>query len=157
MADVITDCLGGCELRKFDQVNRITIPGAYRSRLGKQVYLLKNFQSTCKANNCIIAYSAEEYLKFFERLSEIYSGEVLAKAQRKVSASVDRAIIDKDGRITLKPEFMEFAALTEDALIVCQPNKIEFWNPERWDNLFADEEQTDEDEGEMPDFSKITF
>ncbi len=157
MADDILKCLGGSELRKFDQVNRITIPGPFRSGLGKQAYLLKNIQSTCKANNCIIVYSAEEYLKFFERLETIYKGEVLAKAQRKISASVDRVVIDKDGRITLKPDFMSFAELSDEAMIVCQPKKLEIWCPKKWNDLFGDEEQTEEDEGEQPDFSQLVL
>ncbi|MCR5522069.1 MAG: hypothetical protein K6F64_00300 [Clostridia bacterium] len=155
---VITSCIGGCENRKFDQGNRITIPNAFRERFqAKQVYLLKNIQSRSKANNCIIAYTPEEYLAFYERLETIFEGEMLDKAQRKIAGSTDRAIIDKDGRISLKPDFMEFAQLTDEAVISCQPKKIEIWNPEKWSALQVFDEQTETDEGEQPDFSRVQF
>lgn len=155
--ETVLEFYGGSELRKFDQTCRLTIPVPFRNGLDKTAYVLKNIQSSSKATNCLIVYSPEEYLKFFERLESVYTGEVLAKAQRLVSANVDRVSIDKGGRISVKPEFMDFAELREDALIVCQPRKLEIWSPAKWNNLFGIPVQTEEDEGEQPDLSMIVL
>ena len=126
------DCLGGKELRKFDQVNRITIPTRFRSRYGNTVYLFKNFQS----NDCIVVYSEQDYLDVYNGLAEVYSGAELTYVQRLFANNIDMAVIDKAGRITLKPDFIEFAGLVDEALIIAHPDRIELWNQERWDSQF---------------------
>ena len=158
--DIISKCIGGNEVRRFDQNNRITIPGNFRERFGnKQVYLLKNVQSKSKSTNCILAYTPEEYYGIFRRLEESFKGEMLDKAKRRIAANSDRVILDKDGRITLKTEFMEFADLCneEEAVISCQPTKIEIWNKSKWEIFTSFDNQTDEDEGEQPDFSQVSL
>ncbi len=126
------ECFGGRELRKFDQVNRITIPTRFRSRYGNTVYLFKNFQS----NDCIVVYSEEDYLKVYDGLADVYSGAELTYVQRLFSNNIDMAVIDKAGRITIKPDFIEFAGLADEALVIAHPDRIELWNQDRWEAQF---------------------
>lgn len=127
------NCLGGSEVRKFDQVNRITIPTRFRARYGNTVYLFKNFQS----NDCIVVYSEEDYLKVYDNLAKVYTGAELTYVQRLFSNNIDMAVLDKAGRITIKPDFIEFAGLTDEALIIAHPDRIELWNQDRWDAQFT--------------------
>lgn len=139
------DCLGGRELRKFDQVNRIAIPARFRSRYGNTVYLFKNFQS----NDCVVIYSEEDYLKVYDNISKSYTGAALTYVQRLFLDNIDMAVIDKAGRITLKPDFIEFAELQDEALIICHPDRLELWNQSRWDAQFTPEA--------MPDLSQFNL
>lgn len=122
-------CYGGCELRKFDQVNRLAIPAKFRSRYGSTVYLLKNFLG----DKCIIMYSEEAYLKVYNNIANDYSGAELAIVQRLFTQSSDMATMDKAGRITVSEEFQEFAELKGEALIVNSPDRIELWNKDNLD------------------------
>ncbi len=133
------NCLGGRELRKFDQVNRIAIPTRFRSRYGDTVYLFKNFQS----NDCVVVYSEEDYLKVYDNISKSYTGAALTYVQRLFLDNIDMATIDKSGRITLKPDFIEFAGLENEALIICHPDRLELWNEGKWNAQFVPEEMPD--------------
>jgi len=133
------DCLGGRELRKFDQANRLTIPPRFRSRYDNAVYLFKNFQS----KDCIVLYSEEDYIKVFDNISKVYTGEVLTKVQQLFINNIDMATMDKSGRISIKPDFIEFAGLGEEALMICFPDRIEIWDPAKWDAQFKEEELPD--------------
>ncbi len=119
---------GGQELRKFDQINRITLPAKFTTDFGTKVYLFKNFQN----NQCIVLYTEEDYLSVYYGLEDVFSGEELSLAQNYFIDHIDMAAIDKSGRVTLKQDFIEFAGLKEEVLIVRQPNRLEIWDPEKW-------------------------
>jgi MraZ protein len=139
------ECLGGRELRKFDQLNRISIPTKFRARYGNTVYLFKNFQS----KDCIVVYSEEDYLKVYDGISKSYTGAALTMVQRLFLDNIDMATVDKAGRITLKPDFIEFADLGEEALVICHPDRLELWNQARWDAQF--------EQSIMPDLSAFNL
>ena len=144
-AGIQPDCLGGREIRKFDSMNRVVIPAPFRSRYGNVVYLFKNFQN----NDCVVVYSEEDYLKVYNGIAKTYTGAELAFMQNLFTDHIDMCVIDKAGRITLKQDFLDFAEMEDEALVICQPNRIELWNEEKWNAQFKPEA--------MPDLSKFNI
>ncbi len=143
------ESLGGKEFRQFDQSRRLSIPVKFRFRYGGTVYLLKNFQMP--GEECIVVYNEEDYVKVYDGLARSYDGAELTYMQRYFANSVCMANIDKAGRVSIPDDFLAHAELSEEpgALLVCQPDRLELWNEEKWNKLFDVEVK--------PDFSKFNI
>lgn len=121
--------LKSSEMRKFDQVNRMSIPPQFRAELGSPVVIVKSIHE----DPCLFIYSEKEYDRFSKALLRNYKGRQQAMAQRQLASRIDLAIVDKSGRISLKEDFKEFAQLEEDVFVVGMENRVELWNREVWD------------------------
>ena len=148
MPAAIQQCFGGSQVCKFDQLNRLTLPVKFRARYGNTVYLMKNLQDP--NDNCILGYTEEDYVKVYDNLSKYFSGKALTLAQRKFVDNSEMVTIDSSGRITVKPEFREFAELDVDAKIISNPDRLEFWNKDKLNAQL-------EEEAEELDFSGISL
>ncbi len=118
----------GKEHRKFDQVNRMSIPPYFRDGLGQTVYILKSIQE----EPCLLIYSEEEWGRFMDMVIDSFDGEELINAERAIADTSEMATVDKAGRITLKEDYKEYAGLQEDVLVVGANNRIELWLEENW-------------------------
>ena len=118
----------GKELRKFDQVNRMAIPPSFREKLGTTVYVLKSIHE----EPCLLLMSEDSWQAFNEKFTSKLSGTQLIAAQRWLANRVDKAPVDKSGRITIKDEFKEYANLDEDVYVVGIMNRVELWNYDAW-------------------------
>jgi len=145
----VHESLGGREIRTFDQTHRLSIPTKFRFRYGSTVYLLKNFQAA--GEECIVVYNEEDYLKVYDGIANSYDGAELTYMQRYFANNVCMANIDKSGRVSIPDDFLEHALLKDEpeALLVCQPDRLEIWNEEKWKKLFDVEVK--------PDFSKFNI
>lgn len=140
--------LAGKELRKFDQVNRMSIPPAFRKDLGETVFVMKSIHK----EPCLIVFSEEEWENFSFGFIASFSGEKQAKAQRKLADRVEKLVVDKSGRISIKEDFKEYAGLGDEVLVVGTMDRVELWTPENWAAWCAD----DDDDDEL-DFSNVSY
>ncbi len=118
----------GKEIRKFDQVNRMAIPPSFREKLGATVYILKSIHE----EPCLLLMSEDSWQAFNEKFTSKLSGMQLIAAQRWLANRVDKASVDKSGRITIGDEFKEYANLGEDVYVVGIMNRVELWNYDAW-------------------------
>lgn len=131
----------GKELRKFDQVNRMSIPPGFRKDLGETVYMMKSIYK----EPCLMLFSEEEWEIFSMGFISSFSGEKQAKAQRKLADRVEKLTVDKSGRISIKDDFKAYAALEDEVLAVGTMNRVELWTPENWETWNADDDDDDFD------------
>ena len=145
----VHESLGGREFRTFDQTRRLSIPSKFRFRYGSTVYLLKNFQA--EGEECIVVYTEDDYLKVYDGIAKSYDGAELTFMQRYFANNISMASIDKAGRVSLPEDFLEYSGLNNEqgALLICQPDRLELWNEEKWNKLFDVEIK--------PDFSKFNI
>ena len=69
----------GTEMRKFDQVNRMSIPPQFRSDLGSPVVIMKSLHN----DPCLLIFSEKEYDRFSKGIVH-----VKARCRRGHSASL---------------------------------------------------------------------
>jgi MraZ protein len=119
----------GKELRKFDQVNRMSVPPTFRKDLGDTIYILKSIYK----EPCLVLFSEEDWINFSNGFISAYSGIKQAKAQRKLADRVDKATVDKSGRITIKDDFKAYAELEDEVLVVGTMDRVELWTAENWE------------------------
>ncbi len=135
--------LNGKELRKFDQVNRMSLPPKFRKGLGDDIVIMKSIHK----EPCLILFSEEAWDAFSENVLSSFEGAKQADAQRKLANRSDTVALDKSGRISLKDDFKAYASLGEDVLAVGLTDRVELWNPATWEEWYgADEEDADDDD-----------
>lgn len=117
------------EMRKFDQVNRMSIPPQFREELGSPVVIVKSIHE----DPCLYIYPEKEYDKFSKALIRKCKGRQQALAQRQLASRIDLAYVDKSGRISLKEDYKEFARLGDEVYVVGMGNRLELWNIDVFD------------------------
>lgn len=144
--------LNGKELRKFDQVNRMSLPPKFRKGLGDDIVIMKSIHK----EPCLILFSEEAWDAFTENVLASFEGAKQADAQRKLANRSDTVALDKSGRITLKDDFKSYASLGEDVLAVGLTDRVELWNPATWEEWygFEDADADDDDFFEAVSYSK---
>lgn len=139
----------GKELRKFDQVNRMSIPPSFRKDLGETVFILKSIHD----EPCLVIFSEEEWVNFSVGFISSFIGKKQAKAQRKLADRVEKLTVDKSGRISIKEDFKEYANLEDEVLVVGTMDRVELWTPENW-KLWCEDDGDDDDD---LDFSNVSY
>ncbi len=85
------DYLGGKFKRKFDQVNRMSIPPEFRELLGSKVYLISSLYD----DPCIWVFSEEKFAIFAEGIDDTFEGEEQAQIQRLLADRLSIAGVDR--------------------------------------------------------------
>jgi len=115
----------------LDDKGRVNIPAKFRKATsgeteGKFIIYYD------EEDNCLYVYPNDLFEKkivnFIDKLSE-------AKKEHRAYMSMvgensTDASLDKQGRITIPPNFLKKAGIKKEVLIIGSFNKIEIWNPE---------------------------
>jgi len=130
--------LGSCE-HAVDDKHRVAIPAMWRSRLSgsHELYVFPD------PTDCLLVYPSSEIEELMTASRRISIGEYKRRDALRAFASRGHVTtIDKQGRITLTDELMEYAGITRSAVLVGQCSKIEIWSPDRWKKKDQDSTQS---------------
>jgi transcriptional regulator MraZ len=135
----------------LDDKGRLTLPARFRDDLAQGVAVTRGL------DGCLFVFTYEDWKQFTATL-----GERLPFTQKSArefsrfffSGAVD-AIPDKQGRVLIPPYLREYAALDAEVTIIGANNRLELWNPERWQKMRLDVESNAEMIAEQ--FGNITF
>lgn len=117
----------GLYKHSLDAKNRIFIPSKYREYLGGPFVV-------CKApDKCIYIYSLEEWEKVAAQVKALSGSENNRRFKRGFFESADMVEMDKQGRITLRAELIEYAGLKKDVVISGSGNKFEVWDVDEYE------------------------
>lgn len=108
----------------LDVKNRLFIPAKFREELGENFILFKG------PEKCIYGYILEE----FEVISEQFKNGKSREVQRAFFSQIIEASVDKQGRVTLPADCVEYAGLTKEAVILGAGRRIEIWALENYNN-----------------------
>ncbi len=125
-------------LHTLDPKGRLSIPAKFRDiireRYGGRLILTGDI-----VNSCISVYTPEGWEEIEGKLNQAASMDETIKAFRRLFiAGAEDCYIDRQGRILISQRLREYASLTREALIAgVGNNKIEIWNPEKWEEVKA--------------------
>lgn len=111
----------------LDAKNRIFIPSKYREYLGDTFVLCPG------ADKCIYGMSEEGWESFSEKIKSLSGKADVRRLKRQFYSAADRVETDKQGRVTIKVELLEYAGLTKDIVIVGSGSKFEIWDAEAYE------------------------
>ncbi len=120
----------------LDPKNRIFIPAEFRETLGESFHIFK------APEKCLRLYPKDLWLRFSEKMDKKLEEEDTLENRmeaRKFFGKVAECKMDKQGRITIGSQQLEYAKIESDVTIVGMGNFVEIWNTEKWNELMGDE------------------
>lgn len=125
--------LTGKYFHSIDAKNRIVIPAKIKDQLGETVTILRG------SDKCLTLYSAEEWEKYAQKISELPKTELRALTRYIYSNSME-VQPDTQGRVMLTPEMLAFAGITKNIVTVGCGKYAEIWAEEIWKEENIDSE-----------------
>ena len=110
-----------------DPKSRVNIPAKFRQALSPEND--NSFAITKGMDECIWVYPLVEWNKVLTKLREQSSSQVNRAFTREYSRFASTMSYDKQGRILLSTELIDYAKIDKQVTIIGLINKIEIWNP----------------------------
>lgn len=111
----------------MDDKGRVSLPSKFRARLTGEVWLVKGQEG------CLWLFTQEAWDKFVGNLFAREAHDAaLRRAWRWYSSGSIQVELDKAGRIRIPAEWREYAGLEKSVTVTGLNDRIELWNPERW-------------------------
>lgn len=126
----------GSFLHQLDDKGRLALPASFRRSAGDDGFVL-----IAAGEPALFLYPAGAWASVEERLIELMRRQPEARRSvLSVTANAVEAVPDKQGRILIPERLQRFAKLDGEALIVGALDKIEIWNPERFESTTREAE-----------------
>ena len=126
----------------LDTKGRVNIPAKFRGVLSaenEQSFVITRGMDPCVWVYPIIVWqSIEDELRKLSSLSQVNRSFV--RSTVRYASSVQ---YDKQGRIAISPNLIEYAQLEKEVLILGMVNKIEIWNPKLLDSVDKNSQEID--------------
>jgi len=127
----------------LDDKARLTIPSRFREALTGSVVATRGL------DRCIMVYPLDVWQGIADKVTALPLGDPRGRAfRRQMFADASLVDLDRQGRILLPDRLRDYAGLelTSDVIVVGLNSYIELWNPQRWDEVNAQQtENIDED------------
>ncbi len=115
----------------IDQKGRTNVPAKFRKILTADAQ--DTFVLTRGLEGCLFVYPLDEWKTTVDRLRALQTTQANARFFiRALMSNASEATIDGQGRIIIPQHLMELAGLEKEALILGVIDKLEIWNPARY-------------------------
>ena len=125
----------GSYVYQLDEKGRVSLPAAFRREAGEQRYVLLQAYKPS-----LTLYPEGAWAGVEERMTELLRHQPEARSYvLSVTASAVEVVPDNQGRILIPTRLKEAAELDAQALLVGAIDKIEIWNPARFEAEIRDD------------------
>jgi MraZ protein len=119
----------------IDDKARLTIPSKFRAEFEAGLYI------TCGLDQCLWVFTREGWDRFSEKLASLPSGLANTRTiTRFFFSQASNEIPDRQGRIVVPENLKHFANLEDGATIIGANDKVEIWQPDRWESFKAEQQ-----------------
>lgn len=116
---------------KLDAKGRLALPARIKSQLPEgevELVIRRGFEP------CLTLYPMVEFKKVFSKISGLNEfNEEYRKLQRNFLSGVVTVELDSNGRFLLPKNMLAYAQLEKEVMLVGMGNKVEIWNPSRYE------------------------
>lgn len=138
MKEEFSEMFMGTYYNSIDSKNRLIVPSKHRNRLAGKCVLTKGLDM------CLYIYSMEEWDKLTEKISELpESDPKVRKYIRDHYANAVECEFDRQGRIVIPQQLIEYARIEKELVTMGAMKKIEIWSKEVWDSPKNNEKDED--------------
>lgn len=117
----------------LDNKSRVNIPAKFRQWITDD--LEYTFVVTKGSDPCLVAYPVVEWNAKAEKLLKLTQFKKKNRAFiRAFGRSASRLKCDKQGRILIPQQLLEWAHIKKDVVIIGTLNSVEIWDPETLEN-----------------------
>ncbi len=136
----------GSQINSLDSKGRINVPAKIRRNLGEADQ--DTFILIRGSEPCITLYPKSVFASKMQELREkLSNGREYRIVTRRLMYQASEQTIDKQGRLNLPAQLIEYARLRDEVLIVGYEDKIELWDPALYQQVVTEAE---------PEFQKIS-
>jgi MraZ protein len=120
----------------LDIKGRVILPAKFRAPFEKGGYLSQH------SEGCLSLWTPGEFERRMEVLKKkAESGRVRDRNRARVWASNSHDVeIDRQGRMAIPARLRDFAGLESEVLVLGAIDRVELWNPSRWEERVLPEE-----------------
>lgn len=127
----------GSYLHQLDSKGRLSLPAAFRRGSDSESFVVIQFHE-----DALSLYPAEAWSPVRERLLELRERRPdLRPHVLRLTANAHKVVPDAQGRVLIPDRLRESVGLDSEALVVGALDKIEVWNPERFEERTAEAEE----------------
>lgn len=124
--------LGGTFFPKLDDKGRLTLPAKFRE------YFAEGVVVTRVQEGCLAVYDVQTFENLDARFEARSTSDAEIRAyQRWLNSGSHDDVPDRQGRITLPAPLRAFAQLDRDVVVIGSGDRVEVWDPERWEQQSA--------------------
>jgi len=126
---------------KIDAKGRIVLPAKIKAKLpevhASELVVKRGFEP------CLVVYPMLEWKKVFSKVAGLSEFNKEYRAfQRSFLRGATEVDMDGNGRVLLPKSMVRFAEIEKEVIVVGTGNRIEIWNPEKYDEfLIKDEDE----------------
>lgn len=115
----------------IDDKGRLTIPSKFRDDLGEKFVITRGLE------NCLFAYSLEDFQKIVAELQKIpFTKKDSRQFMRFFLSGATTVEFDKQGRINISSPLISYAGLKKECIIIGTGDRLEIWSSDNWNDFF---------------------
>lgn len=115
----------------IDDKGRLTIPSKFRDDLGEKFVITRGLE------NCLFAYSLEDFQKIVAELQKIpFTKKDARLFMRFFLSGATTVEFDKQGRINISSPLISYAELKKECIIIGTGDRLEIWSSNNWNDFF---------------------
>lgn len=116
----------------IDQANRLTVPAKFRDAVGGEVILYR------APEGCLFLYDMLRFDEVRKKVDELSGTPDGRRMIRYFYSDVAALTVDRTGRFIIPNEFMTYAGLKSDVVILGVGERMEIWDKEIYLGDFGD-------------------
>lgn len=121
----------------LDEKNRLIIPSKFRDNLSGSCVITKGL------DKCLFIYPISTWQKITESLNNLpFTSKDARNFMRFFSSGATEANFDKQGRIQLTINLLEYANILKECTIIGVYDRIEIWNTKNWNEFIKNNENS---------------
>jgi len=120
---------------KLDEKGRVFLPAKFRDRLANGVVVTRGQE------NCLYVWPTDVFEVEAEKAAAMPTTTRDGRDfQRMFFSASDEGTPDKQGRIGISAPLRTWAGLERDVVVIGVMNRLEIWDPTRWEQYYGDAE-----------------
>lgn len=113
---------------KIDEKGRLFLPAKFRDGLAEGLVITRGQE------NCLVVWPADVFMQEAQRAQATPMTSRDARDYARVLfAGAETGTADKQGRIGIPPALRAYAELDRDVIVIGVMDRVEIWNPTRWE------------------------
>lgn len=120
----------GKYLYSIDEKGRVNLPSKFRKMTKGKTYVLSK-----GLEECLFVFPKSrwsQYVKGFMPMT--FARKADRDFFRLLGYNTEDVQLDDQGRLKVRDDFIQYAGLKKEALIIGVMDHVEIWNPERWES-----------------------
>lgn len=127
-----------------DHKGRINLPAKYRKANSNT--LCDTYVVTVGLEGSLSVYPMDEWDRLLEKLRNLHSNKKdIRRYLRFLFSNASESQLDKQGRIAVPQELLEYAKIEKEVLIIRMIDRLELWNPVTFKDYLEGGEKTIEE------------